>query len=56
MKEKGSSIIEQNITPSTNITLGPYKTFGDYIKECSLSKIWSGIQFRASTVEGIRLF
>ena len=51
-KAKGSSVIEPDITPSTNIALGPFKTFDDYIDECSLSRIWAGVHFRASNDEG----
>jgi hypothetical protein len=55
IKPKGSSVIEPNIIPSTNITLGPYKTFDDYIDECALSRIWGGVHFRASQDEGKKL-
>jgi hypothetical protein len=55
IKAKGSSSIEPNITPATNITFGPFKTFDDYIDECALTRIWSGVHFRASNNEGKRL-
>ena len=54
-KIKGSSIVEPDLTPSQNITLGPYKTFDDYIDECAISRVWGGVNFMAAIKESKKL-
>ena len=55
VKPKGSSVVEQNITPSQDITLGPYNTFDEYINDCAISRVWAGGHFKAAVEEGKRL-
>jgi len=55
MRQKGSSIIEPNITPSKNITLGPFKTFDDYVDICAMSRVWGGVHFKSAVEAGKRL-
>lgn len=49
---KGSSVIEPGITPSANLTLGPWATWTEFENECALSRLWGGVHFRAAIREG----
>jgi hypothetical protein len=55
VKPAGSSFIEPKITPKMNVTLGPYKTFDDYVDECAISRVWGGVHFKNSVDEGKKL-
>jgi hypothetical protein len=47
-KSNGSSTVEPGQTPATNIVLGPYNTFTDYVNDCGESRIIAGIHYRTS--------
>jgi hypothetical protein len=55
VKPKGSSVVEPNVTPSNDIILGPYETLDEYTNECSISRMWAGVHFKAGIEEGERL-
>lgn len=51
----GSSRVEPGITPATDMELGPWDTWTDFVRECGLSRVWGGVHFMAAVTEGERL-
>lgn len=45
----GSSVIEPGVTPATDITLGPWDTFTEFDRVCSLSRVQGGVHFVPAT-------
>jgi hypothetical protein len=50
-KPPGSSIIEPDVTPHVETTLG-WATWDDFAYECGLSRLWAGVHFFASIPAG----
>ncbi|MBA2454044.1 MAG: vanadium-dependent haloperoxidase [Chloroflexia bacterium] len=51
----GSSRIEPGVTPATDMELGPWETWTDFVRECGLSRVWGGVHFMAAVTEGEKL-
>jgi hypothetical protein len=51
----GSSRIEPGVTPSQDITLGPWATWSEFEEQCGLSRLWGGVHFMASVEAGWQL-
>lgn len=48
----GSSRIEPGVTPSQNITLGPWATWTEFEQQCGLSRLWGGVHFMPAIESG----
>jgi hypothetical protein len=49
--EAGSSRVEPGVTPAKQLAL-QWETWTDFEKDCGLSRLWGGVHFNASIVEG----
>jgi hypothetical protein len=51
----GSSVIEPGVTPSSDITLGPWNTFTEFEQACGASRVWGGVHFQPAIVASQRM-
>lgn len=52
---QGSSEVEPGITPSTDITLGPWPTWTQWAEDCGRSRIFGGVHFSDAVSAGAAL-
>lgn len=52
---RGASVVEPGLTPRADITLGPWKTWTSWERDCGLSRLLGGVHFRPAIAAGHRL-
>ncbi|MEV7229069.1 DUF6851 domain-containing protein [Polymorphospora sp. NPDC051019] len=51
----GASVVEPDVTPRSDTTLGPWPTWTQWARDCGLSRVWGGVHFQDAVTEGAAL-